>query len=240
MSLEQALNHRRAVREYLATDLDIDKVKQCLKLATLAPTSANLQLYEFYHITDKSLLEQLATACLSQKSATTANQMVVFVIRPELYQQRANLVFEFEKQNLVKYSPPDKIASRTKKFHQYYHQLIPLLYMQKIPLIGTARKTLARGVQKIRPMQADISKHDIYTSIHKSCALVAQTFMLAMSEIEYDTCPLEGFDGERIKQILKLPRSSEVSLVVTCGIRSENGVWGDRYRVPFEMVYQRR
>lgn len=54
------------------------------------------------------------------------------------------------------------------------------------------------------------------TVVHKSCALVAQTFMLAMSEQNYDTCPLEGFDSQRIKKILNLPQGAEVSLVVAC------------------------
>ena len=44
------------------------------------------------------------------------------------------------------------------------------------------------------------------TVVHKSCALVAQTFMLAMAEEKYDTCPLEGFDTWKIKKLLNLPR----------------------------------
>ena len=28
-------------------------------------------------------------------------------------------------------------------------------------------------------------------------------------------------------------------MIVSCGIRDEKGVWGDRMRVPFEEVYKR-
>lgn len=74
------LNHRRAVRHFDADKLlDSTTVRHCLKQAQLAPSSSNLQLYEFYHITGKATLEALATACLSQQAATTATQMVVFV-----------------------------------------------------------------------------------------------------------------------------------------------------------------
>ncbi len=39
MTLEQILEHRRAVRKYdLERDIDSDKVKECVRLATLAPT----------------------------------------------------------------------------------------------------------------------------------------------------------------------------------------------------------
>ena len=77
------------------------------------------------------------------------------------------------------------------------------------------------------------------TVVHKSCALVAQTFMLAMSEQNYDTCPLEGFDSQRIKRILNLPQGAEVSLVVACWVRAEDGVQGKRFRIPFEEQYTR-
>ena len=36
--------------------------------------------------------------------------------------------------------------------------------------------------------------------MHKTCALAAQTFMLAMSNEGYDTCPMEGFDSRRVKK----------------------------------------
>ena len=41
--------------------------------------------------------------------------------------------------------------------------------------------------------------------VHKTCALAAQTFMLAMANENYDTCPMEGFDRRKVKRILKLP-----------------------------------
>ena len=53
MSLQDILNHRRAVRHYDPTKpLDNERVKHCLELATLAPTSSNMQLWECYHVTD--------------------------------------------------------------------------------------------------------------------------------------------------------------------------------------------
>ena len=67
------LNHRRAVRHFDADKpLDNTTVRHCLKQAQLAPSSSNLQLYEFYHITGKTTLEALSIACLSQQAATTA------------------------------------------------------------------------------------------------------------------------------------------------------------------------
>ena len=49
----------------------------------------------------------------------------------------------------------------------------------------------------------DVSESDMNTVVHKSCALIAQTFMLAMAEEKYDTCPLEGFDAWKIKKTIE-------------------------------------
>ncbi|WP_314237018.1 nitroreductase family protein, partial [Capnocytophaga sputigena] len=51
--LKDILDFRRAVRYYASTPISEEKVQECLKLATLAPTTYNMQLYEVYHITDK-------------------------------------------------------------------------------------------------------------------------------------------------------------------------------------------
>ncbi len=75
--------------------------------------------------------------------------------------------------------------------------------------------------------------------VHKTCALAAQTFMLAMANEHYDTCPMEGFDSRRVKSILKLPQGAEINMVIACGIRDEQGVWGDRMRLPFNEIYKK-
>ena len=53
MNLEEVLNFRRSVRRYDKNKpIDSEKVKHCLGLATLAPNSSNMQLWEFYQITN--------------------------------------------------------------------------------------------------------------------------------------------------------------------------------------------
>ena len=67
MTLDNLLNYRRAVRRYSKTNLvDTEKVKKCIELAQLAPTSSNLQLWEAYHITDPQVLKEIGHACLDQ------------------------------------------------------------------------------------------------------------------------------------------------------------------------------
>lgn len=239
-NLREILEFRRAVRDFdTAKPIDPEVVKGCLKEAQLTPTSSNMQLWEAYHITDPEMLKRLAKTCLSQSSAKTAPQMVVFVARQDLYRSRAKALFEFEKENVKRNSPPEKHEKRIKQWDGYCNKYLPIVYARFFGLLGILRKTIALGIGLFRPIMRQFSESEMRTVVHKSCGMVAQTFMLTMSEKGYDTCPLEGFDSRLVKKMLNLPCAAEINMVVTCGIRSEKGVWGDRFRVPFEEQYHR-
>ncbi|UOO77888.1 nitroreductase family protein [Neisseria sp. Dent CA1/247] len=240
MTLSDMLHHRRAVRHYDENKaLDSDKVRECLKLAQLAPSSSNMQLYEFYHITDQAVLKQLSEACLGQGAASTAPQMVVFAVRQDLYRERARAVLAFQRGNISRTSPPEKVAGRLKNTEFYYGKLMPFIYARFFGLVGLLRQIIARSAGLFRPIVVDVSEADVRTVVHKSCGLAAQTFMLAMAEQGYDTCPLEGLDSHMVKRILNLPRGAEINMIVSCGIRKEGrGIWGERFRLPFESVYR--
>ena len=239
MTLEEAIRYRRSVRHYQKTPIDSEKVQHCLQLATLAPNSSNMQLWEFYHVTNPEKLQQLAHACLGQKTATTAQQMVVFVTRQDLYRKRARQMLALETQNVQSNSTEEKQATRIKRWKTYYGTVIPFLYSRFFGLLGLLRKLLVHLVGLFRPITYQVSEADMRVVVHKTCALAAQNFMLAMANEGYDTCPMEGFDSRRVKRILQLPGGAEITMVVSCGIREPGGVWGGQMRVPFEEVYKR-
>ena len=238
MSLQDILNHRRAVRHYDPTKpLDNERVKHCLELATLAPTSSNMQLWECYHVTDPMVLKKLAHALLDQQTATTAQQMVVFVTRRDKHRAHAKAVKAFEIENVRRNSPAEKHEKRIKKWKLYYDFVMPLFYTRCFGLLGLMRKLLAQVIGLFHPIVKQVTEADTRITVHKSCALAVQTFMLAMSEEGYDTCPVEGFDSWLVKKALGLPYCSEINMIITCGIRLPDGVWSDRYRLPFEEMY---
>jgi nitroreductase len=239
MTLEEIINYRRSVRHYKDLPIDSEKVRQCLELATLAPNSSNMQLWEFYHITSPEILKELSVACLDQESATTAQQMVVFVTRQDLYRKRAKKMIELETQNVLKNSPEEKQEKRIKRWQLYYGKVMPFLYSHFMGIPGIVRKALVSIIGLLRPITYQVSENDMRVVVHKTCALAAQTFMLAMANESYDTCPMEGFDSRKVKRILHLPLGAEINMIVSCGIRDERGVWGDRMRVPFDEVYRK-
>lgn len=240
MTLEEILHTRRAVRRYTDEAIDADTVRHCIDLARLAPSSSNMQLWECYHITDPDTLRRMVPACLGQTAVSTAQQLVVFVTRRDLFRQRAAAVLRFERGNVARNSPPERQAKRIHDRELYYGRVMPFLYSNAFGLLGLLRKTIVTGVGLFRPIIRQVTEADMRMSVHKSCALVVQTFMLAMTDAGYDTCPLEGFDSLRVKRILRLPRRAEVDMIISCGIRDEGrGIWGERFRVPMDDVYHR-
>lgn len=241
MNLEEILNFRRSVRVFdKEKPIDTEKVKHCLELATLAPNSSNMQLWEFYQITNPELMAKISKACLDQTATATASEIVVFVTRQDMYKKRAKFVLDFEKGNIRRNSPQERQDKRIRDRELYYGKLMPFIYARFLGILGFLRMILANTISLFHPMVLEVSECDMRVVVHKSCALAAQTFMIAMANEGYDTCPLEGFDSRRIKKILKLPHGAEINMVIPCGIRKRNkGIWGERGRVPFNEVYHK-
>ncbi|MEM8510568.1 MAG: nitroreductase family protein [Bacteroidota bacterium] len=235
-TVSQAIAYRRSVRVFKDQPIATEKVVQCLRNATLAATSSNLQLWEFYHVTDQVMLKQLTIACLGQNAANSAQQIVVVVARKDLWRSRADANLAFLKESF-KHKAPEEYGRREKMVLNYYQKLIPTLYFDILGILGRVKYILFQIIGLFRPIYRQVRHSDLRVVAHKSAGLAAQNFMIGMAAVGYDTCPMEGSDTLRIKKLLKLPRGAEINMVIGCGIRDEKGVYGPRFRVPFESVY---
>lgn len=234
-SFLETLSYRRSVRVYTQESLDPQQVQQCIEQATLAPNSSNLQLWEFYHVTSAEKKAALAEACLNQSAAKTAQEFVVFVVRKDLWKQRAQANVAFLKAQFDQQQ--HRNAKREKMALNYYQKLIPTLYTDFWGIAGRLKRLFATLKGWSGPMYRQVLARDLDIVAHKSTALAAQTFMLSMAHIGYDTCPMEGFDSVRVKKTLGVPHKAMISMVVSCGIRDEKGIYGQQFRVPFTTVY---
>ena len=161
MNLEEVLNFRRSVRRYDKNKpIDPEKVKHCLELATLAPNSSNMQLWEFYQITNPRLMAKVSEACLGQSAASTASEIVVFVTRQDLYKKRAKFVLDFEEGNIRRNSPKERQEKRIRDRKLYYGKLMPFIYARFFGLLGLFRVILARTISLFRPMMLEVSECD--------------------------------------------------------------------------------
>lgn len=236
-TVSEAINYRRSTRVYKDEPIDSEKVKQCLINASLAPTSSNLQLWEFYHITNKDTLSKMTEACLNQNAAKTANQLVVVVTRKDLWKQRAKANQAFLNKVYAKDNLSERDLKRKKMAINYYKKLIPSIYTDFFGILGYLKFAVFQIVGLFRPIYRQTRLSDMRIVAHKSAGLAAENFMISMAAIGYDTCPMEGSDTLRVKQILNLPKGAEINMVISCGIRDEKGIYGPRFRVPFKDVY---
>lgn len=221
---------RRSVRIFDQEEaFDYAIVEKAIQAAILSPNSSNLQLYQFIRVPETSKVkDQLAQLCMRQKAATTARELVVVITRRDLWKSRAEANYEF-----ILNSRQNQSEKKVKQVGNYYKNLIPKLF-GKYPGWTLIKKTIAWWVGLRRPMVREVSETDVRISVHKSAALASMTFMLSMKASGYDTCPMEGFDSKRVKKLLKLPTGSEICMIIGCGKGTPEGIYGPRFRVPFE------
>ena len=235
-TVSEVIEYRRSVRVFKKEPIDEQKVKECIHLATLAATSSNMQLWEFYHVVSPNILQQIAIASFDQSAAKTAQQIVIVVVRKDLWRKRmqANIAFLKSQYGNKK---PGEYSKREKFAVNYYQKIIPSIYSDVLGILGMIKFLAFQIIGLFRPIYRQVRQSDMRIVAHKSAGLAAQNFMVSMASLNYDTCPMEGFDSLRVKKILHLPSSSEVNMLIGCGIREENGVYGERFRIPFEEVY---
>lgn len=235
LSATEAIRYRRSVRVQSDVPIDSALVKACIANATLAPNSSNMQLWEFYHITSEEANKNIKAACFNQPAARTAQQLVIPVVRMDLWKQRIqalkeDLIAGFEKAK-------ERNTEKEAKAIDYLDNEMPEIYQKKSWWENFRLQRNIRQQGKTKAVYREVSACDLRIIGQRSTALAAQNFMISMAEVGYDTCPMEGYDSLRIKEILGLPDAAEINMVIGCGIRAENGIYGDQFRLPLEDVY---
>ena len=51
----------------------------------------------------------------------------------------------------------------------------------------------------------------------RSCGIAGQTIMLAAKAMGYESCPMIGFDPEKVAEIINLPDDHCISFMITVG-----------------------
>jgi nitroreductase len=230
---DSIINRRRSNRRF-DTDISVPDsvIEKALQHAILAPNSSNMQCWEFYWIRAKDQKKEMAAYCLGQGAATTAQHLLVFVTRQDLWKKRARWNYDRIKEGI-----PGEPTKQQQRGLDYYKKLMPLAYASDwLGILSLVRRTISffGGLQK--PFMRFGGKADQRITVHKSCALAAENFMLSIAAADFDTCPMEGFDAKRVKKALDLPYGAEINMIIGVGKGTEQGVWGPRNRVPFNEV----
>ena len=198
-------------------------MQKCLKLATLAPNSSNLQPWEFYWVRSAAKKKELVKNCLGQPAAATAQELVVCVARLDTWKRNSKMMLEQLEANEA-----DVPAAML----HYHKKIVPLAYGQgPFYLLGPLKKLAisVMGLTRVMP-RGPAGKADMRVWAHKSTALACENLMLALRAYGFDSCPMEGMDERRIQTLLGLPRAAEVCMVISAGKRAEHGIYAKQFR----------
>jgi nitroreductase len=222
MDFFEVVETRRSVRKYLPEPVPRAVLQEAIRAALLAPNTSNLQPWEIYWVMNPEKKVALAEACLSQSTATTAAELVVFVARTNTWRRNRKLILE----------ELNKRGNPAQQQIDYYQKIVPLFYSHGwLGLTGLAKSILFPLVGLFRPVpRGPFSMSSLRATLAKTVALACENFMLAIAAQGYATCPMEGFDEVRVKKILGLDRSASVVMVISVGKQDPTGVYGARMR----------
>ena len=223
---KQALNARRAIREYDGKSIPEEVMRDCLHDAILAPSSSNLQTYELYWVRDTEKKESVAKACLSQPAAITAGELVVVIARGDLWQCNLKKLL-----NIMTHDGAKPLAA---PMEDYYNRIVPLLMKNDIfGLNNLIRRMIYWYKGRHEPfIRTPVNQGDHRIYAHVQASLAAQTLLLSLAAHGYESCPIGGMDKLAIQKILMLPPQAEVSMVIAAGRGKPEGLYGPRVRLP--------
>lgn len=231
---DDIVQKRRSTRKFDSTAVfESDAVARSIDRAILSPNSSNMQLWEFYRINSKDKMAALSALCFGQGAATTANELLVVVTRLDKWKSRQQINY----QEIQRQFEGKAIGKPEQRALDYYGKLMPLLYSHdRWNFTNTFKKifTWFRSFKGLTYWQ--VSYYDLRTIVHKSAALASQTFMLSMTAEGYATCPMEGFDSKKVKQLLDLPKGAEINMIIGMGVALPEGIYGQRFRIPRDQV----
>jgi len=231
MDFFDLIEKRRSVRKFSNKSIPEEVITKALKAALLAANSSNLQPWEFYWVKESKNKDDLIKACFSQNAAKTAQELIVAVSRIDTWKRNRNLILE-------NYKKKGKLLPIVE---QYYKKVIPISYVHDgIGILGVVKQIMSFFIGIVglfRPVpRGPIFRHDVFEIVTKTTALACQNFMMALVAQGYDSCPMEGFDHNRVKKILKLNSKSHVVMVLGVGKADPTGLYGERYRINDDLV----
>ena len=222
-AFRQVLQSRRSIRRFTPEIIPEEVTRDCLALALEAPSSSNMQTWEFHWVRTPELKSKIAHACLGQPAASTAAELIVCLARPKLWRRNAPLVAaQLERDGLP-----------TSSMLLYYRRLVYIVYSVGFAsLLAPFKYLLFSAIGLFRPIvRGPLGKGDLRLWAVKSAALACENLMLAFRAHGYDSCPMEGFDKKRVRRALRLPRDAEIVMIVSAGRRAKGGVYGPKLRL---------
>lgn len=224
-----AIFQRRAIRLFEPVDIPGPTRDLLLQSARQAPSSFNMQPYRLYWVESPAQREAVAELCMGQSAAQTASALVVAVADIGSLRSTAEIHVAWMRRSSF---PADKIReyARTARIGRILFMPGPL------GLFAALKKTLFRLLHAVRVSGfPPLTRQEVFKWAGKSTALACQNLMTAAEALGLNTCPMEGFDGERLGRYLGLsPEHDEIVMVIAIGKKPACYTEPPQWRRPLE------
>ncbi|MEB3886037.1 nitroreductase family protein [Lyngbya sp. CCY1209] len=155
-------------------------------------------------MTEAEIQTLLETAILSPTSFNIQNWRFVVVRDPEIRQQIRAAAWD--QAQVTEASILIILCADLKSW-----QKNPERYWQNAP--ETTRNMLVPMIGSFYDGKEQLQRDEAM----RSCGMAGQTIMLTAKAMGYDSCPMIGFDPEKVAEIIKLPEDHAIAFMIAVG-----------------------
>ena len=164
----------------------------------------SIKSFKNHEITKDEIDQILQCAILSPTSYNIQNWRFVIVTEQKLKDEMAQL--SYGQKQVSEASLVIVLCADLKAWEKN-----PERYWKNVP--EESRNYLVNGIKQAYSGNPELEKDQAI----RSCGIAAQTIMLAAKSIGYDSCPMEGFDYEKVGKLINLPDDHIVTMMVVIG-----------------------
>lgn len=222
----EAIWNRSAVRAFSSQEIPEALLVELLELANRAPSGFNLQPWHFILVRNEELRQLLKHVAMDQTQVAEAPSIIVFAADPNAWRTSFEKILQLGQSNQ---SISEARAKRYRRLVRFVFRSGPL------GLFGLAKKIIIPIRRLFTPTPViPTSFNEAAQYMRSQTMLSAATFMIAAKAAGLDTSPLEGFDEERLKKLLALPKSYTVPIIIAVGYAIDAENPAQTVRLPLE------
>jgi nitroreductase len=225
----EALFHRRAVKAFEPFEIPQGLREQILDAARHAPSSFNMQPYQFFWVESPATKAAVAKLCLGQMPAVTASALVVAVADIGSLAATSQAQLEWMRTSGFTH---DKVRD-----YQRTARIGRILFMPgPFGVFGAVKWPIFRLMNVWKSIgMPPVFRQDLFKWAIKGASLACQNLMIAAEALGLNTCPMEGFDGLRLSKFLGLStRHHEIVMVIAIGKKSSGYAGPPQWRRPLD------
>lgn len=171
----------------------------------------SVKSFKKHDVSQDEITQLLEAAILSPTSYNIQNWRFVIITKQDLKDQLCAL--SYGQRQVAEASLVIILCADLKAWEKN-----PERYWKTLP--EGPRKSLVNGIKQAYAGNPTLEKEQAI----RSCGIAAQTIMLAAQSMGYDSCPMEGFDHDKVGKLIHLPDDHIVTMMVVIGKKAKDAM----------------